>query len=277
MDRYWLRIIAGALAIFGVGMGITYGVRQGKRRIENVVNSSDPITIPLAGIVPFTFDGHALGRVRSLTIERKSPKEMEGVRVSVRLADSLSAAAIPACDLYLDHIDIDEKTTFACAPDGASGDAKFARFGEVNFGDRENGGSRALFGDSGAVAKFRRSKLFDESGNGAQVNVSSAAGGSDVSAVDGTDRVSVQADSAGVHIVVKDADGDNANIRIGPKGVVVEGSGVSDALDSVAVQYAAVRMQADQARRRGDRRLAAKLDETADRLKQVMGKVAAAN
>ena len=274
MDRYWFKIFGGALAIFGVGMGLYYGVRRGKDRVTQFVNSDEPITIPLGGAVPFTFDGQQIGKFQSITLERSSPKQMKGVDVKVKLADSLADTAVPACDLYTTKPDLNDQTAFKCAAENAATDKALAAVGNVTLIYHGSEHAKILYGDTADVAKFRHQNILTD---GSDSRVALGGPGKVIDIRDGGDHVMGHIDSNGFHLTVKDANGENAKIEIGPKGVIVEGSGISDAVDTVAAEYARVKMQADSARAAGNRRLASKLDATADHLKGTLSRVAAAN
>jgi hypothetical protein len=143
MRNYWIRIFLGAFAIFAIGMiGVTI-VRKGIAKVNSVVDSDDPITIPLA-FVPFTLGGERLGNLEHVTIERASPREVSGVELEVDLADSLVAAGLSGCRL-LANIESDSskpglniqasrrsKDTFTCLP-GDSTPSHLVQFGEAVF------------------------------------------------------------------------------------------------------------------------------------------------
>ncbi len=116
MRHYWLKIVLGMVAIFVVGMlGVTL-VRRGAGRVRDVVNTSDPITIPLA-FVPFKLNGNKVGSIDRLVLLRSSPKKVRGADLVVTLADSVPAARLTGCVLIAERIDnIDEHSTFSCAP-----------------------------------------------------------------------------------------------------------------------------------------------------------------
>jgi hypothetical protein len=98
MRNYWLRILLGAFAIFAIGMvGVTI-VRHGIAKVNSVVDSSDPLSIPLA-FIPFTMSGERLGSLEHVVIHRSSPREVTGVELEVDLADSLIAQGLSGCKL----------------------------------------------------------------------------------------------------------------------------------------------------------------------------------
>lgn len=119
MKLYWIKIIAGALAIFTVGMVIRAGINKGRDRIHSITETSDPITIPFPlGIMPFRLDGTRLGNVERVTLLRDSPKGISNIRVMVKLADSVSPERLKQCMLVIeDPQRINENTTFRCQAD----------------------------------------------------------------------------------------------------------------------------------------------------------------
>ena len=80
MTRYWLKITLGALLIFAIGMAINFGVRKGVRTVHTVVETADPITIPIR-FATFRVDGVALGKLRELKLLRTSPKQISSAEV----------------------------------------------------------------------------------------------------------------------------------------------------------------------------------------------------
>ncbi len=135
MTGYWTRIVLGALAVFGIGMGVWFGVTRAKEKIEVVVESAQPITVPIPfSILPFKVDGNRVGRVHHVTFHRDTPKSVEGVVVQVNLADSIDAARFENCLFSLEDVDnIDEHTTFDCMSKDAADTAglNLVRFGDV--------------------------------------------------------------------------------------------------------------------------------------------------
>ncbi len=98
MRNFWLKILLGALGIFAIGMiGVTI-VRKGVAKVHNVVESSDPITIPL-GLIPFVLSGERLGNLDHVTLNRESPQRVSDVELEVNLTDSLLARGLSGCRL----------------------------------------------------------------------------------------------------------------------------------------------------------------------------------
>jgi len=98
MRSYWMRTFVGALAIFSIGMiGVTMW-RRGMVKVNEVVAGSGPISIPLP-FVPFQLEGHKLGRVERLVVNREAPKKVSSLEVEVKLDDSLVAKGLAGCRL----------------------------------------------------------------------------------------------------------------------------------------------------------------------------------
>ena len=95
MRSYWFKICLGALGIFAVGMIGVAIVRSGVAKVNSVVHSDEPITIPL-GLVPFAIAGERLGKLDHVTLYRESPDQVSEVELTVNLADSLSRGDSPA-------------------------------------------------------------------------------------------------------------------------------------------------------------------------------------
>ena len=132
MTRYWLKITLGALLIFAIGMAINFGVRKGVRTVHTVVETADPITIPVR-FAPFRVDGLQLGKLRELKLLRTTPKQISSAEVTVRLDSAAYADRLATCALRIDDLEkIDERTTFVCVTTDNPGMAgAFEPFGEV--------------------------------------------------------------------------------------------------------------------------------------------------
>jgi hypothetical protein len=119
MKNYWLRIFGSAFGIFVVGMLLITGFRSLRTKVTTALNSSDPIPIPLIGLVPFRLDSAKLGSLSRVEFLRADPQHISGVRVLVKLADSVAPERVSVCQVALDDVDnINEKTTFRCQAQG---------------------------------------------------------------------------------------------------------------------------------------------------------------
>jgi hypothetical protein len=98
MRNYWFKILLGALGIFAVGMIGVAIVKSGVAKVNSVVHSDEPITIPL-GLVPFTIAGERLGKLDHVTLYREDPDHVSEVELSVNLTDSLLAQGLSECRL----------------------------------------------------------------------------------------------------------------------------------------------------------------------------------
>lgn len=149
MRSYWLRIALGALGIFAIGMVVwTLGLK-GKARIKDMVESADPITIPLA-LIPFKVDGQSLGTLRQVRIIRSEPEKVKAVNFRVRLADSVSDARLEDCILVVGGSlkNIDAQHAFSCVPAGDTVGGALAPVGEVT---SQQGRTFVLFAKAGAL------------------------------------------------------------------------------------------------------------------------------
>jgi len=98
MRSYWVKILLGAVAIFAVGYGAVWVVRTQVVRVKHTIESSDPISLPLA-FLPFVVDGVKLGTYRGIQILRSAPKTVSEVHIRVRLGDSVTTARFDGCQL----------------------------------------------------------------------------------------------------------------------------------------------------------------------------------
>jgi hypothetical protein len=135
MTRYWIKIVAGALLIFAAGMAVWYMGKKGVSTAQSVFDSADPITIPIR-FVDFRVDGAAVGKIQTLRLLRESRDQISSVEVTVRLDSAAIGERLRACAMRLNDLEnLDEQTTFVCAPagepDSAAGAQGFEPFGVV--------------------------------------------------------------------------------------------------------------------------------------------------
>lgn len=165
MRNYWLRIAASAFGIFAVGMILISTVRSVKTKVTRTINSTDPIPIPLAGMIPFRLDSARLGSLSRLEFLRTDPQHVSGVRVIVKLADSVSPETLRRCVIALDDLDnIGDQTTFRCQVTDQAG---LERFGTVVI--RGTSDSFPLLLPAKAVADLRSTEIRVDR-NGVQVS-----------------------------------------------------------------------------------------------------------
>ena len=139
MRNYWFKILLGALGIFAVGMIGVAIVRSGVAKVNSVVHSDEPITIPL-GLVPFAIAGERLGKLDHVTLYRESPDQVSEVELTVNLADSLLAQGLSDKRERGVNIRVGKDSTdqnaFACLT-GDSTPPDFEEFGTAIFNPGE--------------------------------------------------------------------------------------------------------------------------------------------
>jgi hypothetical protein len=118
----------GAFGIFCLGMIVVSIARHGRSKVESVIASSEPLSIPLP-FVPFQVNGSKLGTLERLTVNRESPKKVSSIELQVKMDDSLVAKGLAGCRLAANiesdsakpgdvniHMNrLNEKTFFFCA------------------------------------------------------------------------------------------------------------------------------------------------------------------
>ena len=97
MRNVWLRIGLGAFGIFLVGMIVVKVFRVGREQVVSLVDSDDPIVVPLMGVVPFQLGAERLGDLRRVTLLRDAPDHIIGVKVVARLSDSATVEPFKDC------------------------------------------------------------------------------------------------------------------------------------------------------------------------------------
>jgi len=140
MGKYWLKIGLGAAVIFGIGFALISAARG----VHSRIHSDHDIGIPLGAFgayLPFKLDGSKVGTLRSLTIQRSSPKEITGFIVRARVTDSNAFQRLRECHISVtDATRLDERTTFLCVPS----DSGYQGFGEVRVEYRTEDGSTTI-------------------------------------------------------------------------------------------------------------------------------------
>ena len=149
MRNYWLRIALGAFGIFALGMMVWAMVQKGKHAMKQVVESDEPITIPLA-LIPFTVDGRSVGTLRQVQIIRSEPEKVKAVNFRVRLADSVSDSRLAQCILVVGGSleKIDAQHAFSCVTSADTVGGDLAPVGEVR---TQRGTTYVLLAKAGAL------------------------------------------------------------------------------------------------------------------------------
>lgn len=155
MRGYWTKIILGMLAIGVVGSVVVKVTRAGVRAGHQVVESAEPITIPLA-FIPFNVDGQRVGSVKRLRILRSAPKSITGFQIRVEVSEIATYQALSSgCVLSVDDpTRFSNNTSFSCQP----ADTSLVEFGRVEVLLAEDSNTRLdvpLYLSPALVAEFR--------------------------------------------------------------------------------------------------------------------------
>jgi len=222
MQRYWVRIALGALAVFAVGMVGISVARSGMKQLEAVANSTRPIGIPLA-LLPFRLDGEQLGTVRRLELIRSAPKKVTGIRLTVALQDSSDADHLRDCNVTVHApVAFGGRDGFSCSTTADSAAGHLERIGEIIV---EPGGLvRAIFARAEQASEWRASlydtgtaraelaalkaeRLADSTARAVIIRADSSRAVIDIRGDSARPIVQVQADSRGALLRVQDRSG----------------------------------------------------------------------
>jgi hypothetical protein len=201
MRWYWMKIALGALLVFGVGFAGYSIVSQMVVKGNDLFDSSNPITIPMA-LVPFSLDGTEVGTFQRITIRREAPKVPSGFDIRVKMATDVDAAELENCRLTLADIhDFNVDEGFHCL-DAEAEITDLIPFGEVEF--RGADGLRLMIPlllHQGVVDEMRHneSSIGDTRGRLVTVRVNRAVSRADRAAA----RASARADSLSAEIDLK--------------------------------------------------------------------------
>ncbi len=171
MRQYWLRISLGALVIFGVGMVGVHVVREGRSKVHMLMNSADPISLPLA-FVPFRLAGDKLGSIKHLRIDRSAPDRLDSIQLTVQLDSGALASRLQDCRLgSTDARSIGPQTSFLCMSQADSARLDLVPFGTVRF--EPSGEARPLLLPAAMVREWHGA--VDSAVQAARVGAQSAA------------------------------------------------------------------------------------------------------
>jgi hypothetical protein len=154
MRSYWVKILAGAVLIFGVGMIIRSLFRSVKHGVDYVSDSSGPITTPLL-FVPFELGGQRLGTFRGLTIYRDSTRKPSSVTLTVALRDSVEPGELSRCIVTLLPSGAGDynPTRYQCLTSADTGGKALAQFGLLRI--RSSDDSFPLFAPERDIDQLR--------------------------------------------------------------------------------------------------------------------------
>lgn len=200
---FWLRVSAGALAIFVVGFALFAAGRAAKNEASAAIAEiagelGGQVPAVLAGMrdsLALSLDGRSLGRLRHLTIERPVAGELPSIAAFVALDDASQAARLASCDLV--PVSGKDLHQFRCA---SADEAGLEKVGVITFQDQDL--SRPLLVFDSLAAELRKGESY-------HVDVDLTQGSEAViHAGNGHEQlVELKADSHGARIVVNDKQG----------------------------------------------------------------------
>jgi hypothetical protein len=135
MNRYWLGIGAGALAVFGIGMGAMSLGRKGIHELSTALGGT--VAAKLAGPIDalrFRLDGRRLGHLETMEVRSDGSWGADAIRIVVRLDDPAGAAALEDCALAGERAGgPDGEARFRCAGEAEVRSGRLVQLGEVRF------------------------------------------------------------------------------------------------------------------------------------------------
>jgi hypothetical protein len=199
--KFWLRVAAGALAIFVIGFAFFTAARSAKNKAKEAIAEFKTElggTLPavLAGMrdsVSITLDGALLGRLRHLTVERPVAGELPNLTAMVELDHPSHVARLKACDLVPESGK--DLHRFRCATAEEPG---LERVGTVIFLGQDL--TRPIRVHDSLAAELRKGEPYNVDVDLTQdVDATVQTGDGEV--------VRIKADSTGAHILVNDKQG----------------------------------------------------------------------
>ena len=135
--KYWLKILAGMLGIFILGMVILGGIRRGsnevRRAVNTAVNTAEPLNVPLLGMAFRTGKGE-LGTLQRMRIERSAPDVIAGFHIEATLNDGVDVDQFDLCEVTVsDPQHLDSNSVFDCLTAADSGYDALVNFGSITF------------------------------------------------------------------------------------------------------------------------------------------------
>lgn len=135
MNRYWLKIAAGSLLVFGVGMA---GISLGKKSLHELKTAVGvPVAQALqspANALRFRLDGRQVGRIEAIEVQSDGQWAERAVQLQVRLDDPASAGQLGGCGIAGQrHRGGADNPSFRCVTEEAAGREGLVQVGEVAF------------------------------------------------------------------------------------------------------------------------------------------------
>jgi hypothetical protein len=125
--KYWVKIVAGMLIIFVIGLFVVHGVRRGKDFVASVLPGSLPLLA--AG---FHVDGSRVGDIQRLQFMRSHPGRVDSAVITVKLDKDADEGRVGCVLRVVRAKPFGSSTRFLCTSSADS-----ARLGLVPFGHVE--------------------------------------------------------------------------------------------------------------------------------------------
>lgn len=194
----WIKIVAGMLGIFIIGMIIRTGFHVGERKVEQITHSASTLSIPMLG-APFRLHDLKLGSLKQLQVKRSAPDKVEGFDLTVRLNDSVDVEQFADCELTVtDAHQIDNKMAFACLTEADSGFSDLVQFGTILF--QPSGQRHRLMLPSSVVEDLRNGP---DGSQGDAVSRRDSSGNVNIK-INGQQVVDIQGSDSGGRIQIRD-------------------------------------------------------------------------
>ncbi|HEU4647443.1 MAG TPA: hypothetical protein VFS33_00170 [Gemmatimonadales bacterium] len=210
--RYWLRIGAGALAVFGIGMVVVSATRAGVGAVTHSVSGAVG-PMPLA-MLPIRVDGQKIGTLRKVDVEPAAQDSGAGtVRITVQASDSGAGVQLAHC-LLVPNMGRGNRrySEFKCMAPSDTAGAGLRPLGEIVV---EPGGVQFdLLAPDSQLARWRNVRASDF-GDVKSVHIEADSNGAVIDVRDRSGRklFHLQADSSGARISVR---GDSSR-RVGKR------------------------------------------------------------
>jgi len=200
--KYWIKIVAGMLGIFVVGMMINSGFHKGKAFVVDKVEAQ----IPLIMSSGFRLDGDQVGDIQRLQFMRSTPGRVDSAVLTIKVDDSADVQRIESCILRATGaVTFSSSTRFACTSHRDSARLNLVPFGHVE--GLADGKQVTLFISQNAIEDAHQHAYRGAgSADSGDVDINSADGSFSIT-VNGREVVRINGDSNGGSLVVRDANG----------------------------------------------------------------------
>lgn len=201
-QRYWLRIGAGALVVFGIGMVVVTATRAGVGAVTHSVSGAVG-SIPLA-MLPIRVDGEKVGTFRSVDVQPAARDSGPGmVQITVQASDSGAGVQLAHC-LLVPNLGRGRQrySEFKCVAPSDTAGAGLRRLGEIVV---EPGGVQFdLLAPDSELARWRNVRPSDF-GDVKRVHIEADSNGAMIDVRDHSGRplFQLRADSSGARISVR--------------------------------------------------------------------------